>query len=394
MESSIPELASVLTKKRWCIALLLLMVCNSAPGFAQRSELVVRGHVVRQTMNGPVPMPRSRVTLHRIGQGESGPVDSILTDRTGEFVFSVSADSASMYLATARHSGIAYFAPPSRLGDANGESEIVVFDTTSGPLAVRVSGRHLVVSAPNARGDREVVEVYEIQNDTLATLVASPQKPTFRARIPDRALNPRANQGDFTGSSVRFSPGAVDVLAPIAPGVRQLVLAYDLAARDFPMELGLDDSASVFEILLEESTGRVEGGSLDSRGPVTVEGRVFQRFTGRDIPAGMSFSIMVPTRAASAVPVWFPGLILGLLSLGGVLWMARRRPRPVALAAAPVAGGPGAWNADQLREALAGVDTALASRGINDAARPALLEYREELHAALERELAGGPRAT
>lgn len=378
--------------KRWCLA-LLLTVCSAAPVFAQQSELLVRGHVVRQTIRGPVPVPRSRVTLHRIGQGEAGPVDSMLTDRTGEFVFRVRADSNSMYLATARYAGIAYFAPPSRLGDANGESEIVVFDTTTGPLTVRVSGRHLVVSAPNARGDREIVEVYEVQNDTLATLIASSDKPTFRARIPQAASNPRTNQGDFTGSSVRFSPGVVDVMAPIAPGVRQLVVAYELPSQNFPMSLGLDDSAGVFEVLLEETAGRVEGPALDARGPVTMEGRTFQRFTGRDIPSGATFNILVPTRAAS-VPGWFPGLILGLFSLGAVLLIVRRRPSRVARTAAPVARGPAAWDAKQLREAIAGVDTALASGDINEAARPALLSYRQELQAALERELAEEPAAT
>lgn len=377
------------------VAILAAALAGSACEAQGQDSLVVRGHVVRQAITGPVPMARALVTLHRIGPTVAGAVDSLHTDRHGEFVFRIAADSASMYLATSRHAGIAYFAPPSRLGESSGESEIVVFDTTTAVLPLRVSGRHLVVSAPNAVGARELVEVFEIQNDTIVTQVStSRERPTFRTRLPAGARNVRATQGDFTGNAVVVDGTSALVLGPIAPGVRQLVLTYEVESGVFPLALGVDAPAEVLEVLLEESEGRAEGGGLQPQGAVTVEGRNFVRFLGRDIPAGAPVSIVVPERSgASPLPGWLPGLLLGILSLGVVALITRGRSAMPARAsvtrpARSAPGGPSTWSADDLREALAGVDQVLAADQTAAAARPSLEAYRTELQSALERSLA------
>lgn len=377
------------------LALIAAAVVGSSQTALAQDSLVIRGHVVRQAVTGMVPVRGVVVTLHRIGPSAAGAIDSLRTDRRGEFAFRVAADSASMYLATSRHAGIAYFAPPTRLGDALGESEIVVFDTTSAAVALRVSGRHLVVSAPNASGARELVEVYEIQNDTIVTAVsASPDRPTFRAPLPAGARNVRATQGDFTGGAVRVEGATARIVAPIAPGVRQLVLTYELEAGVFPLLLPLDRPADVLEVLLEEQTGRVDGGALQALGPVTVEGRNFSRFLGRDIPAGAAVSIVVPDRAPAALPPWAPGALLGIVSLLVVALAMRRRPAAAPVTTATTAGGPATWSAAELQEALEGVNQVLSSETTAAAARPALETYRAELEAALARSLASPPSAT
>ena len=360
-----------------------------------QDSLVIRGHVVRQEIRGPVPLAGIGVTLHRIGPNAAGAIDSLQTDRSGEFVFRLAADSTSMYLATARHAGIAYFAPPTRLGEVAGESEIIVFDTTTAGVPLRVSGRHLVVSAPDARGARELVEVFEIENDTILTRVSrSRDQPTFRTNVPEGARNVRAVQGDFTGNSVVVDGRTVSVLAPIAPGIRQLVLTYEVAPGVFPLALGIDVPAGVLEVLLEEADGRVDGGSLTAQGPVTLEGRNFVRYLGRDVPAGAPVAIVVPARSQrGAIPVWAYGAALGLLSLVAVAFATRRRPPVVvprgdAVAVPFARADPSTWSAADLREAILGVEQVLASPETAAAARPALEEYRRELNAALEHSLA------
>jgi hypothetical protein len=70
------------------------------------------------------------VTLHRVSAAFAGASDSVLTDAAGRFAFRFDADSASMYIASARYGGIAYFAPPARAGEAPAAAEITVYDTT------------------------------------------------------------------------------------------------------------------------------------------------------------------------------------------------------------------------------------------------------------------------
>jgi hypothetical protein len=364
---------------------------------AGQDSVSVQGHVVRQSARGPVPLAGVMVTLHRIARASAGPIDSLTTDRQGTYRFRVAADSESMYLATSRHGGIAYFAPPTRLGEEGGESEIVVFDTTTAPVSLRIAGRHVIVSAPAPDGRRELVEVYEIQNDSIVTQVSpSRDRPTFRTVLPAGARNVRTTQGDFTGDAVAFDDGVALVLAPIAPGVRQLVLSYEMGPEHFPLSLGTDAPADVLEVLLEEASGRVEGPALAAQGPVTVDGRAFVRFLGRDVPAGAAVQIVLPTRSARRMPSWLPGVALGLLSLGVIALVMR--PRRIGAPAVPIAApgpvqeqGPAGWSAAQLREAIAGVDQALAAATTVDAARPALRSYRRELEDALARSLAAAP---
>ncbi len=381
--------------RSWRIAIATVALAATPLDVHGQDSLVIRGHVVRQEVRGPVPVGGIGVTLHRIGPNAAGAVDSLRTDRSGEFVFRLVADSASMYLATARHAGIAYFAPPTRLGEAGGESEIVVFDTTTSAVPLRVSGRHLVVSAPNARGARELVEVFEIENDTIVTRVSrSREQPTFRTTVPAGSRNIRAVQGDFTGNSVVVDGATVSVLAPIAPGIRQLVLSYEVEPGVFPLALGVEAPAGVLEVLLEEAEGRVDGGTLTAQDPVTLEGRNFVRYLGRDVPAGAPVAIVVPDRpAGGAISGWVYGAALGLLSLVFVAWATRRRTPAVMSRDAPVPvpaerTDPSAWSVADLREAIVGVEQVLASPETRDAARPALEAYRRELEAALEHSLA------
>ncbi|MEO6444932.1 MAG: hypothetical protein ABIZ91_16920, partial [Gemmatimonadaceae bacterium] len=126
-------------------ALLTAVLLTAWPpvGQAQDGSLSLSGRVVRLTIDGERAVAGERVVLHRVSAREAGPVDSVLTDARGHYAFRVATpDTLAMFLASARYAGIAYFAPPAQAGqDAPPPGEIVVFDTTSRDVPLRVQGR-------------------------------------------------------------------------------------------------------------------------------------------------------------------------------------------------------------------------------------------------------------
>jgi hypothetical protein len=90
-----------------------------------------------------------RVVLHRVGQVRQGPLDSTNTDDGGRFRFRFRADTSTIYLLSARHSGIEYFSPPVHTNPARPDTaiRIIAYDTSS-TAPISVEARHLVVSRP------------------------------------------------------------------------------------------------------------------------------------------------------------------------------------------------------------------------------------------------------
>lgn len=303
---------------------------------ASQAPLTVRGTVTRETLNGTRAVSRELVTLHRVNSRDAGAVDSILTDTKGAFSFRVAApDSMSMYLASARYGGIAYFSQPMQGGQSSGPAEIIVYDTTSRDVRVQLQGRHVVVSSPNAAGRRSVIDVLEIENDTILTRVPGPEnRPTYSLLLPDGVTNVHASQGEISDKTVEMRNGRAELFSPLSPGLRQLVLTYEVGADAFPLAIPLEHSVSVLEVLLEERGASATGVGLADKGPVTVDGKTFTRYLGASANDNGVVTIASGTGAGgAAVPTWLLPLVLTVITLGAILVMARRRAPASALGA-------------------------------------------------------------
>jgi hypothetical protein len=374
---------------------------QGAPATAQPSEqppavqtALVESRVVRPSEQGEIPVSGVTVTLHRVGPDSAGPVDSVLTDATGRYAFRFRrwGSTDAVYFAASVYRGIAYFSPPLRGGAVRGEEgEIMVFDTTATPLRLTVQGHHFVVGTPRPTGLRDIVEVYEISNDTVVTAVGRDSlTPVWSAPLPAGATGFVASPGDVAASSLEMRDGRVVLLAPFAPGVKQLSFTYALAPDAFPLVLALDRPNALLEVLLEEPGAQVRGASLRSDGNATTEGRTFKRFIGQNVPQGTQVRIDVPSTAAAARSTVVIALAVGLvLAMTGALAVAYRRGgsvRRVAPAIAP--DGP-----DALAAAIAALDARRESE--DPTLSPAdYAARRAELKARLSAALAAGTRPT
>jgi len=302
----------------------------------------VQGRIVRPAGRSEQPVVGAWVVLHRVGPDRAAPLDSVRSGPGGAFSFryQTSGSVEAIYFVSAMHHGIAYFSSPLRERDTGGPAaEILVFDTSSIRRAVGVQGRHVVVSAPQPTGRREVVEVYELSNDTTVTLVSSgDDHPIWTTIVPAGARDFRVSEGELGGDALTLRDGRVRLYAPVAPGVKQLSFTYTLADDAFPLSVPAGVGISVLEVLLEEPNAAASGASLREQAPATVSGRTFRRYLGQDVPHTAVVRIVVPAAPATGRTLWLAavGTAIGAAMLVALARAMTRKPARAALATAPL----------------------------------------------------------
>jgi hypothetical protein len=304
------------------------------PATAGHGPRIVEGRVMRPHANeqDPLPVPSIMVTLHQVTRAGGHPLDSMMTDRAGRFSFHypVPADSAAIHFVSVAYAGITYFSAPLRDAIIRGDdADLTVFDTTSRPVTITQRGRHIVVSAAAANGSRSVIEVFELSNDTSVTRIAPPDGSTWSGGIPASASQFHVGDGDISADAVTAKDARVDVVAPIAPGLKQLSFSYDLPAKAFPLSIPAEHHTDVLEVLIEDSLGVASGAGLSEVDPVNVDERRFRRFTARDVApsAVVRVAIATPPRISRGAFIAIVALALGaamLVVLARSTWRGRR----------------------------------------------------------------------
>jgi hypothetical protein len=260
----------------------------------------VEGHVRRPGKAGapPAAVAGQWVVLHRVGSDRAGPVDSTRTDAKGVYQFHYRATGAAdaVYFVTSSYEGIAYISPPLRAAVQRGDdADVLVFDTTSVGVRLRLEGRHVVIGAPDGEGTRPVTEVFDLSNDSARTLIAPDERtPLWTARLPHDAMAPAVRDGDIAAPAVTFADGMVNLFAPQSPGVRQLALTYRLPAEAFPLAVPMDGPVTVLEVLTEEPRARVTMPGLQQTASVNTDGRNFARRIAEDVPSGAIMRVELP----------------------------------------------------------------------------------------------------
>jgi hypothetical protein len=338
------------------------------------------------------------VTLHRVGKDTAGPIDSVRSDAAGTYRFRYMPFGAgdAVYFASTTYGGIAYFTAPLRDANATGDiAEITVFDTTSRTFPMSVKGRHLIVSKADSAEMRTVVEVFELSNDSLVTLVTAEQQnapPTWTVAIPAAAVDVRANEGEISPDAFAAQNGRVSVFAPIAPGVKQIAFSYKLPSSSFPLRVRTERPIVVFEVLVEEAQGDVKGQGFAAVDPVTLEGRNFRRFLAQDVKADADLVVEVPAGATSGRNMYIAGL---LVAVGFLMMLALTRSMQRAAAkrgrVAPTLRPqePDVPLSERLAQEIAALDAVYARQESPSASVTAAYEARRaELKAALTQALA------
>ncbi|AMW04794.1 hypothetical protein [Gemmatimonas phototrophica] len=385
------------------LLVLAATLMTAAVAGAQTTSRTVEGRVRRPVREGAdsTGMGPTRdvwVTLHRVGKDTAGPVDSVRSDANGRYRFTYTpfGNADAVYFASTTYGGIAYFTAPLKTAKATGdETEITVFDTTSRTFPLSVKGRHLIVSKADSSDKRTVVEVFELSNDSLATLIAAEvpnAAPTWSVGIPAAAVDVRANEGEISPDAFAAQNGRVSVFAPIAPGVKQVAFSYKLPSSSFPLRVRSEAGAVVFEVLLEEAQGTVKGQGFTSVDAVALEGRNFRRFLSQDVKPDADAVIELPSSGTPGRNLYIAGLLVAvgflmMLALTRSMQRAASKRGQVVPTLRPQE--PDTPLGDRLAQEIAALDAVYARQDNPSAAVTAAYQARRaELKAALTQALA------
>jgi len=322
--------------------------------------------------------------LHQVGPDTQGPLDSIRSDGRGQFHFSFRPDSGTFYLLSAQYAGVEYFSPPvpTRVTQSASGLRIVVYDTSS-KAPVSLEARHLVVTRPAEDGSRSVLDLMVLRNDSRLTRVPPDSvRPNWLGLLPRGTIGLEVAESDFSREALARRGDSLILLAPFAPGEKQITVQYLIPSDHKSVQLPLAAAGTSINVLAEEAEVRVDGSGVALADSQVLQGRTFHRWTGR-AQSGAVLRIDLP--GTGRAPTWLVVLPVAALTLVliGAGWRSLVRPRPEAT------------ETGVLIDAIAALDIRYAGRQgeTSPAEWDSYLAERARIKARLEASLAAGRRS-
>ena len=324
-------------------ALLCLSVCPSVRLSAQSPTFTITGRLLRIRNADTTALPNQWVVAHRIGQAVQGPVDSMRSDAAGRFRFTLPPpDTSDVIVVSTRHHGIGYFSEPVQSTQGVPPMlELAVYDTSTSGAPLVVGMRHVVLTREQ-NGTRRVLDIFQIANNDGATRVGRDSlAAVWSTRLPAGVLRPQPGEGDLPPSAVRFADDRVLVSAAFPPGLKQVVVTYDLPNDARRFAVPIDQPTERLELFVEDSTSVPESDALYPDEPVNIEGRTFRRYAADSLASGDAPAISLAAAAAPRRDTTWIVVVLAALVLAGTAAYALKRRARIVPAGAP-AGRPDA----------------------------------------------------
>jgi hypothetical protein len=268
-----------------------------------------------------------------VGRDVQGPVDSTRADDRGRFRFRFRADTSALYLLSVRYGGIEYFSTPVHTNPARPDTtlRLVAYDTSS-TAPITVEARHIVVPRPGEGGARAVLDLIVLRNDgRLARVSPDSLHPSWTVRLPPGTGEMQVGEGgDLSPDAIVRQGDTVKVLAPIAPGQKQLSLEYAVVPPAGRLTFDVGSTAAQLNVLVEEGGARVAGPGLALADSQVIEGRSFRRWSGT-VAAGGAIAVTFADVAGQATGRTLALLVASVaLILAFAGWRLIRRPQAVA----------------------------------------------------------------
>ena len=276
------------------------------------------------------------VVLHRVSTFFTGEVDSVSVGLGGGFEFSIPAPSEpfgdDVYFASIRYQGVLYFGGPvTEAADTVGTYLIHAFPAVGAApdtrLPVRI--RNTFVERAESGTGWRVTDLFEIENRTRTTIIASENGASWSYTLPPGAVDFAVGQSDLASDAASFRGGRVHTSSPVPPGESVYLFRYSIPEDAF--ELPLEGATESMELLFREPAGELTVGGLAAVGPMDLEGSTFRRFAGRELaPSVVTVEPGQALTPSSSIPLVAVLLALALTVAGSLVAMrARLRPARV-----------------------------------------------------------------
>ena len=295
------------------------------------SGVSVSGRVLRGGRD-TIPVAGTWVVLHHITRDGGGPLDSTRTTSRGRYRLPIrQVDTIGVYVVSAWYDSLAYFSLPLNVigRPAVHVEDIVTYATTVGEPPIRLARRLITVAGAGTSGDREVLEILELENTGATTRITRDTMiATWAGRIPEGVANPQEGQGDLSPDAIVFRNDSVHVVGPIPPGpLKQLSYGYTVSHAVRTFTVPIDQATVELNLLVEDTTAAVTAPQLEALGVQELEGRRFAAYRAGPLAAGDAVTIALP-RGAFRAQMLVPYVIalLAVVMVGALVWALKKRP--------------------------------------------------------------------
>lgn len=253
---------------------------DSAP--SSPGDRLLRGRL----LVGDVAADSGTVVLHRVTPEEAGPVDSVRVDHDGSFLLTLptplTSGSGEVYFASSRREGVLYYGQaltaPGQLAEPYRIRTWPTRSAEAGRPELSVAARTVFLEE-GTLGWR-VTDLIEVRNDDGVTWVPGEGgAPVWRYPLPPAARAARTAEGEVAPDAVRFRDGAIELVGPVIPGGRLVVIRYEV--EEVAFELPMPGRTDAVEVLVREPAAPVHPEGLAARPAATLEaGSRYRRWTG------------------------------------------------------------------------------------------------------------------
>lgn len=294
------------------------------------------GRVVRISGGDSLPVADHWAVLHGVTLRGGSPLDSQLTDRRGYYrIPTPERDTLANYLVSVTYQGIAYFTDPvpGRVSAAPELPPLLVYDTSSSGPPIELAQRNVVVRSRDEDGSRRIVELWVLANrGTLTRVPADTNVPVWVGAIPETAVEFEIGPSDVSPETVRRRGDKVEVLAPVSPGQRQVIVGYILPSSERELAIPVDQPVGRLTVLVEDTAATVSGGGLSFAGVETLGDLFLRQYSAEDVAAGAAVDVRFPGQRRDFADLWwlFLAVFSSLMAAGLVYWLKRPRTQEAA----------------------------------------------------------------
>jgi hypothetical protein len=272
------------------------------------------------------------------------------TDPDGNARFSdIDRSPGLVYIASSVHLGVRYFADPVSVFDGVEQPvHVTVYELTSDPSVIRISGDNMVILGPDGEGGTiNVMQVTTVQNVSDRTFVGdrgAESTIALRLPLPDQAFDVEAMHAP---GSILVDPESSDLYStlPTLPGRDDLIFTYRLLYRNgqYLLTKTYAYPAEVVRLLIPEGISSELDQSWVSSGGTEVAGVAYETFelVTTDTPGFLTVTALLTGLPVSSgdrskdLERWFRYGAIGVGSLAvlgalgyGFIWSRTRRDEP------------------------------------------------------------------
>jgi hypothetical protein len=229
------------------------------------------------------------------------------------------------------------------------------------------------------------LEILLLENPGQTTRIATDTaSPVWQGAIPSGAFNLEVAPGDISPTSLYRRGDSVAVAAAVPPGPenrKRIIFGYILPKDLRDLTVPVDQPLGRLQVLIEDPSVEMVGGSLSLQAPEFMDNIQFMRFDGTDIPSGAHASFRLSGSSVSPPVLLWVILAMSGMAMTAVLAVWIRRPRVAT------------WHAsdlEMLAAQVAALDERVAAKGaqLSDGERAAFDKERSALKTELTEALA------